>query len=160
MNDELINSAHSYTEGSEVSNPDERPLAVEGSQVGGIVKEPRWSLTRFEGKDCVLMDRGVISAITWEEIRDALNSREPVVSQDQEEQDRKGWILSRERMPDFDGEYLIYGFMHEECGNVHPFQKVVTCRFNQWVKSDVGEQMTYWRPLLPAPIIKSIEDHP
>lgn len=65
-----------------------------------------------------------------------------------------GWILSREKMPDVDGEYLIYGWMHTECGNVYPFQKVATCRFNQWVKSDVGEQMTYWRPLLLAPVQK------
>jgi len=65
--------------------------------------------------------------------------------------DNEGWILSREKMPDFDGEYLIAGYLYHECGNITKFQKVVTCRFNQWVRDDIGEQMTYWRPLLPFP---------
>jgi hypothetical protein len=65
-----------------------------------------------------------------------------------------GWILSRERMPEFDGMYYVYGFMHHPCGNVTPFHKIVECKFNQWVKSDVGEQMTSWRPLLNPPTEK------
>jgi hypothetical protein len=68
----------------------------------------------------------------------------------------EGWTLSRERMPDVDGQYHIYGFMHHECGNVTPFQKIVQCQFNQWIKIP-GEQMTYWRPLLLPPNIKSNE---
>ncbi len=61
------------------------------------------------------------------------------------------WNLSRQKMPDFDGFYYVYGFMHHSCGNVTPFHKIVECRITQWVKSDVGEQMTYWRNLLTMP---------
>lgn len=68
------------------------------------------------------------------------------------------WKLSRKQMPDFDGMYYVYGFMHHSCGNVTPFHKIVECRNNQWLKSDVGEQMTYWRSLLLPPVIEDIED--
>lgn len=67
------------------------------------------------------------------------------------------WNLSREKKPDFDGFYYVYGFMHHSCGNVTPFHKIVECKMNQWVKSDVGEQMTYWRQLLETPAIKKID---
>lgn len=67
------------------------------------------------------------------------------------------WTLSRVKMPDFDGPYYVYGFMHHSCGNVTPFHKIVECKMNQWVKSDLGEQMTYWRNLLTPPVIKEDE---
>jgi hypothetical protein len=67
------------------------------------------------------------------------------------------WTLSRKKMPDFDGMYYVYGFMHHPCGNVTPFYKVVECKMNQWVKSDIGEQMTYWRSNLPPPIMEDEE---
>ena len=70
------------------------------------------------------------------------------------------WTLSREKMPDFDGKYYVYGFMHHSCGNVTPFHKIVECKMNQWVKSDIGEQMTYWRNLLPEPKLSSHEQEP
>jgi hypothetical protein len=72
--------------------------------------------------------------------------------------EEQGWTLSRKKMPDFDGMYYVYGFMHHPCGNVTPFHKIVECRMNQWVKSDVGEQMTYWRTLLCPPVVIDKED--
>lgn len=87
-----------------------------------------------------------------EKDQDYIDLKETIGSAQQELQAyRDEWILSRERMPDVDGEYLVAGWLYHECGNITQFQKVVTCRFNQWVKNDVGEQMTYWRPLLPMP---------
>lgn len=71
---------------------------------------------------------------------------------------KSDWVLSREKMPDHDGFYYVYGFLHHECGNVTPFHMIVECRLNQWVKSDVGQQMTYWRPLLDPPKIESNEE--
>lgn len=38
-----------------------------------------------------------------------------------EEKQTLGWNLSRKKMPDFDGMYYVYGFMHHPCGNVTPF---------------------------------------
>ena len=69
-----------------------------------------------------------------------------------------GWNLSREKMPDYDGWYYVYGFMHESCGAVNPFHKIVRCHMSQWVKSDTGEQMTFWRPLLTPPQIESTDE--
>jgi hypothetical protein len=68
-----------------------------------------------------------------------------------EEIDDDGWILSREKMPDVDGFYYVYAFVHEECGNIYPVHIIAECRINQWIKPDEGYQMTYWRPLINAP---------
>ncbi len=61
------------------------------------------------------------------------------------------WFLSREQMPPFDGEYYVCGYMHYPCGNVVEFHKIGLCRMNRWVKSDEGEQYTFWTYKLPFP---------
>lgn len=59
----------------------------------------------------------------------------------------ESFILSIDRMPEYDGVYLVAGWLYHECGNVTPFFKVAECRMNKWVKQDVGEHMTYWKEL-------------
>jgi len=65
--------------------------------------------------------------------------------------------LSREFMPDFDGEYYVCGYMHHECGNVTEFHRIAYCKNNQWIKNDIGEQITFWTNLLPFPKQDNLE---
>ena len=67
------------------------------------------------------------------------------------------WFLSREQMPPFDGEYYVCGYMHYPCGNVVEFHKIGLCRMNKWVKSDEGEQYTFWTYKLPFPKQQDME---
>lgn len=66
-----------------------------------------------------------------------------------------GWNLSRETMPEFDGQYLVAGWVMQPCGAETKFQIVAECKMNQWVKNDPGHQFTFWRHLPLFPELKN-----
>lgn len=54
-------------------------------------------------------------------------------------------------MPDYDGDYLCNIIRHNECGTFSEFQRVVNCKFNQWVIIDQREWVTHWQQLPESP---------
>jgi len=71
----------------------------------------------------------------------------------------KQWITELGKMPDFDGQYLV--FIHEikECGNIWKFQKVMTCAFNSWFLLLTNQTVMAWKELDDNPILPKELDH-
>lgn len=70
----------------------------------------------------------------------------------------KPWIIELGKMPDFDGEYLV--FMHEkqDCGNVWEFQKVMTCKLNYWHLLLPNQKVMAWKELDENPLLPKQTD--
>lgn len=56
------------------------------------------------------------------------------------------WI-SVDIEPEFDGYYLCYVEIAEECGNIRNTQLVIVNSFNQWILVSKNMKVTYWQPL-------------
>lgn len=62
-----------------------------------------------------------------------------------------GWISVKDKMPDYDGDYLCFIVRHNECGTHSKYQRVINNHFNKWRVSDELERVTHWKQLGPEP---------
>jgi hypothetical protein len=79
-------------------------------------------------------------------------SQIPVQSQLLNKHSVMRWVACSERMPDYDGMYVVFIHQPQPCGNVWQYQRIVENAFNRWVLEDENEEVKYWTELLPPPI--------
>lgn len=66
------------------------------------------------------------------------------------------WILDKEKMPDFDGDYLCNISQLQPCGNVWNYYKVVNCKNNEW-NIEIDEIVLSWKKLPTSPEFENID---
>ena len=61
----------------------------------------------------------------------------------------KDWISVKDRLPEYDGEYLCLLIEPQECANEWEIHQVVSNRMNKWIVKS-NQTVTHWMQL-PAP---------
>ncbi len=70
---------------------------------------------------------------------------------------KDNWVDTKDKMPEFDGQYHVFIKSPQQCGNIWEYQSIIGCDNNRWTLRE-DETVTHWQPLPEPPKKESIED--